>query len=221
MTPTTESHAPHGTLVKARVSLFTLVKARVSLFAASSSDARCCVPVPPPHTCATGALFAELLTELNARVADVSPGTQRLLTQAMWSAAAEGGGPAVPFAIDTSSWRISARDAAGVRQQLQQQLVECGAPVAEILRLFDIDAGDEQMIDDMEFYNALRDHFGYRGTPSVITKVFSHGTPTPCTHTSTLPTALTPSHSFSLALHTPCRVGLQVDRYRQLWQDWL
>lgn len=68
--------------------------------------------------------------------------------------------------------RITAMDAKGVCAQLREQIAASGATVAEVLSVFDIDAGNEMLIDDMEFFSALKTHFGFRGTIFVADQAF-------------------------------------------------
>lgn len=79
---------------------------------------------------------------------------------------------ASPPPVDTRGWHVTARDVAGIKQQIQQQVASSGAAVADVLRLFDVDCAAERLIDDMEFLNGLRTHFKYVGNPLLISQVF-------------------------------------------------
>ena len=75
--------------------------------------------------------------------------------------------------IDTSGWRVTGRDAATVRNELQAILVNSGALVADVMALFDAD-GDalHVKIDIEEFENCMRKTFGYTGPESVLDQIF-------------------------------------------------
>lgn len=74
--------------------------------------------------------------------------------------------------LDTTRWKIRGTDAPSVRAELQTELQRTGAPVADLVKLFDVDATSMLSIDAMEFYNAMRDRFGYKGPKAVIDEVF-------------------------------------------------
>lgn len=95
--------------------------------------------------------YSELAEALAQRQARLSTETQQLLAHSMWgsTAAPDAAENAAPK-VDTRGFKISARDVAGVKQQMQQQVAASGAHVADVLRLFDMDAGCERLIDDME-----------------------------------------------------------------------
>lgn len=59
-----------------------------------------------------------------------------------------------------------------VQAELQKLLERSGLPVADLLKKFDVDADRTMLIDEMEFYCAMRHHFGYTGPFSVIAQVF-------------------------------------------------
>ena len=44
----------------------------------------------------------------------------------------------------------------------------CTLQVIDVVKLFDRDAGSELSIDGVEFYDAIRTHFGYKGSKWVI-----------------------------------------------------
>ena len=74
--------------------------------------------------------------------------------------------------IDTTGWRINASTAEGVREQLQHLLRSSGAHVGDLVKLFDLDANQEQLIDDMEFVKCMRETFGFRGSAYILVEVF-------------------------------------------------
>jgi len=74
--------------------------------------------------------------------------------------------------LQAASWRITGGDAASVRKQLQEQLAQSGAMVADLIKLFDDDNNGELLIDDMEFHKAMKKRFGWRGMPWVLDEVF-------------------------------------------------
>ena len=59
-----------------------------------------------------------------------------------------------------------------MQRELQTQLSNSGKHVADVLRLFDQDAGSEMLIDDMEFVSTMRTRFHYRGPFGVLREVF-------------------------------------------------
>lgn len=116
----------------------------------------------------------ELMEALTGHQKQLSTDTKNLLAQAMWTdAPPPGGSVAVETKIDTRKWKITARDVAGVRKQMQDQIAASGVSVADILRLFDEDAGDEKLIDYMEFMNGMREHFSFKGNAFLIQDIFN------------------------------------------------
>ena len=95
--------------------------------------------------------------------------TKKLITSLIWG---WDQGTKIERQIDTSRWVIQGRDARSVKHELRALLEESGYHVADILRLFDQDAGTEMTIDDVEFNYAMRKHFGYNGNSLVLSAVF-------------------------------------------------
>jgi Ca2+-binding EF-hand superfamily protein len=110
----------------------------------------------------------ELLSTLKARQQGLSP-AQQLALSTVW---APDETAHAPSKLDTRSWRITAKDVAGVRAQLTALVDGSGASVADMMRLFDRDVSAEILIDDGEFLTAMRDHCGFKGNPLLLHDVF-------------------------------------------------
>ena len=95
---------------------------------------------------------------------------KRLLGALTLSASADG--PQLAPEIDTSSWSLEGRDAATVRQELQSLMRESGCYIADLIKIFDVDADSKLNIDDVEFYSAMRNTLGYKGPKHVIEEIF-------------------------------------------------
>ena len=76
-------------------------------------------------------------------------------------------------ALNTKTWKIRGRDAESVRKELREEMQKANALVADVLQLFDMDATNENLIDDMEFYTAMRTKFGFKGHKHVIDEIFN------------------------------------------------
>lgn len=101
------------------------------------------------------------------------PQAQALLLTLVWSVDEANEEETMQALQATPSWRLKSRDAPSLRLELQRLLQESGCHVADLLRLFDQDAAvNDHQIDDMEFLQAMRAHFGYRGPSTVIGAVF-------------------------------------------------
>lgn len=97
--------------------------------------------------------------------------TKRMLSSLVWGwDEANRAQRVAPF--DTSGWSIGGTDAASVKQELRELLRRSGAHVTDLLRLFDQDLDTALLIDDMEFYSAMRDKFGFRGNSRILKQVF-------------------------------------------------
>jgi len=142
----------------------------------------------------SGAVTYDELAAKLLKSADSTPGAKGLVSSLVWSSSksiaksssratdagiGKGGGARasetaaqVAVAIDTSKWVIRGRDVPTVREELQQLLRNSGAHVIDVVKLFDRDVGSELSIDGVEFYDAIRTHFGYKGSKWVIDAVF-------------------------------------------------
>ena len=135
----------------------------------------------------SGAVTYDELAAKLLKSADSTPGAKGLVTSLVWSPQGDGGAgmgggakraseaaaqPQAAVAIDTTKWVIRGRDVPTVRSELQDLLRESGAHVIDVVKLFDRDAGSELSIDDVEFCDAIRTHFGYKGSKWVIDAVF-------------------------------------------------
>ena len=67
------------------------------------------------------------------------------------------------------AWGESAFD---VYAQLQQILVDSGGLVADLVGMFDVDADNSCIIDQMEFVSAMRSRFGFGGPLGVLDALF-------------------------------------------------
>ena len=118
--------------------------------------------------------------------AKVNQATKQLVTTLVWSQDEPNHASVEAFRElerQAASWKINGADAQSVRQQLQAHLQKSGALVADLIKLFDDDAGGELQIDDMEFHKAMKQRFGYKGTPWVLDEVrcvLTDGIPMAC-----------------------------------------
>lgn len=106
--------------------------------------------------------YRRLFQSLEDQVS-VGPTMKQMLSALVWSedAGRQSQTESNQHALETRDWAIRGLDAASVRQELQKHLASSGAHVYDIMHLFDQDGDDKLLIDDMEFYVALRDKFGY------------------------------------------------------------
>lgn len=104
----------------------------------------------------------------------VDPKTKQLLSAMVWSydESTKVDHARAQSSLQTSNWVIRGLDAGSVRAELQDLLRESGGHVADLIKLFDDDAGTELVIDDMEFTKTMRATFGYMGTKAVLDEVF-------------------------------------------------
>lgn len=111
----------------------------------------------------SGAITYKELIASCERCAPTDPNTVGMLTSLIW-ACDEEMREAAAVALDTSGWVINGKDAASVRSELQQLLQSSGGHVADLLRIFDQDTDNSMQIDDMEFFTAMREKFGFKGS---------------------------------------------------------
>ena len=114
---------------------------------------------------------SNLANAIQKRIKKVDPQTKTLLTTLIRSAAE--GSKDEARELLTKTWTVIGRDAATVRASLQEQLHSSDAQVADLLKLFDVDADPSCLIDSLEFYNAMRSKFGYGGSFYIIEEVFN------------------------------------------------
>ena len=74
---------------------------------------------------------------------------------------------------DTSSWVLKGKDAPALRHELRQLMKDKGIYVADLLRLFDKDSINDATVDDVEFHDAIRKLFGYKGPKWSIDALFA------------------------------------------------
>ena len=86
------------------------------------------------------------LCELQPNANQIHDHAKRMLTSLVWSW--DSGESANK--LDTSGWRIKADTAEAVRSDPQQLLRESGAHIADVIALFDLDADNAMLIDDVE-----------------------------------------------------------------------
>lgn len=75
--------------------------------------------------------------------------------------------------VDTTNWKVTGDSIDELRTQMRKLINDTGAPVIDIVRKFDVDAERAVTIDQMEFLQAMRTHFGYRGRLDVVDQLFS------------------------------------------------
>ena len=88
------------------------------------------------------------------------------------ASAAEGGREE---ARELQKWPFSISEtahAAVVRAQLREQLRASKGQIADLLKLFDVDADTCNTIDLLEFNNAMKRRFGFKGSFLVVEEVF-------------------------------------------------
>ena len=108
--------------------------------------------------------YTEIIEKMKDKKQQLSGNTQQMLAQVMWSEHAEGdGNPQIDERIDTSGWVINAKDVEGVKAQMQELVTRHGVAVGDVLRLLDVDMGGQREVDDLEFFNGLKTHFGFKG----------------------------------------------------------
>ena len=80
--------------------------------------------------------------------------------------------------LDVSAWKIDASDAAGLVQQLRDQVISAGATVNNLIELFNFEAGGSRSetdffdVTEKEFVKAMRTRLRYTGSLSVIKGAF-------------------------------------------------
>ena len=123
--------------------------------------------------------YDELEATLIKSATGGTPGTRELVTSLVWKPASDGVAErastersrAAP-ALDVSLWKLTASDVPSLRAELQGHLVQSGAHVADVIKLFDKDVGSALSIDDVEFHKAIRELFGYKGSKWTIDALF-------------------------------------------------
>ena len=83
---------------------------------------------------------------------------------------------------DTTGWFVEGKDANGncsatvlreqIRTLLQSACTQQGVHIADVVKIFDKDAGSELRIDDVEFHNGLTKVFGFKGPKTILDEVF-------------------------------------------------
>ena len=149
--------------------------------------------------------YKEIVEQLRGRRSSLSSRSQQMLSQVMWAAHADGDAVDEPR-IDTSDWRITARDVDGVCTQIKHLVEASGAPVADVLRLLDVDVGTERAVDDLEFFNGLQKHFAFKGSFLVAAEIFRRIDTdgellAPRTRNACTPTALHVPHAHNMHMH--------------------
>ena len=120
----------------------------------------------------SGTLSYHELVRALADEVPVDPKTKQMLSAMVWSYD-ESTSVEHTDSLQTSHWAIRGLDAGSVRAELQDLLRQSGGHVADLIKLFDDDAGTELTIDDMEFTKTMRTTFGYMGTKAVLDDVFN------------------------------------------------
>lgn len=117
--------------------------------------------------------YHELQRSLTVGVNRLSGEAKSLISAMVMSLSEDNEEEEAEHLVDTSEWEITGFSVEEVRRNLQEKLQSSGAHVADILRLFDQDKGSkEQLIDDVEFYTAMRTRLGFVGPTYVLKSVF-------------------------------------------------
>ena len=115
--------------------------------------------------------YNELVERLTANVPADRP-TKGLVVDLVWAFDREAK-EEYREALNTSGWVVRGETPAEVRANLRQLMRESGAYVADLLKIFDVDASLALVIDDVEFYRAMRHRLGYTGPHHVLKAVFA------------------------------------------------
>ncbi|KOO31215.1 hypothetical protein Ctob_014689 [Chrysochromulina tobinii] len=75
--------------------------------------------------------------------------------------------------LNATGWVIRGRDFETIRAELRALLTASGGHVVDLIKIFDHDAGNEMVIDDVEFASAMRDKFGYKGPSHALSQLFA------------------------------------------------
>lgn len=113
--------------------------------------------------------YKELFRSLSEAVPS-DPTTKQMLNALMWTYNKPVDNAHARY-IDTSGWEIKGNNATAVRIELLEHMRHSGAHVADLIRLFDIDAGT-MSIDLVEFIAAMREKLHYTGSNKVLEEVF-------------------------------------------------
>ena len=116
--------------------------------------------------------YRELQAMVASGAARVDREGKRLLATLVWSFD-KGANDERHETVTASQFQIKSNTAEGVRDELKAILRTSGNHVADILKLFDMDADTALLIDDVEFYRAMRDRFGFRGHAHILREVFN------------------------------------------------
>ena len=117
--------------------------------------------------------YGELVSMLRSNVPTDRDTKSMLLALVLDTHAASTEEKVTSTLIDTSNWCIRATTVAGVRAELKGLLQESGALTSDLMRLFDEDSSPSDVtIDDVEWYNTLRNKCGYKGPPAVCMEIF-------------------------------------------------
>ena len=115
--------------------------------------------------------YNEIVAQMRDRRQELSVGAQQMLAQVMLSEHAEGD-PIVQQPVDTSGWRLRAKDVEGLKAEIKELVAVNGVAVSNVLGLLDVDVGGDKSVDDLEFFNGLKAHFGFRGSFLLAADVF-------------------------------------------------
>ena len=115
--------------------------------------------------------YQEIIDKMRDRKEELSGNTQQMLAQVMWAEHAEGEA-VVKEQIDTTGWVINAKTVEGVKAQMQELVAKHGVAVGDVLRLLDVDMGGQREVDDLEFFQGLKKHFGFKGSFLLAVDVF-------------------------------------------------
>lgn len=96
---------------------------------------------------------------------------QRMLTSLIW--AWDTDTKEETKTVLETSFDVRGTTVAEVCKNLQERIAACGAPIVDIIKMFDVDATRTFQVDRMEFNSAMRNKFGFRGSNDLIDDVFT------------------------------------------------
>ena len=123
------------------------------------------------HDCSGTVTYAELIASLQAGTTEVDVETKTLLSSLLWTADV-GVKSESNRSLKTAVDEVQGRDVPTVMYELREVLLKHGGQTIDLMKLFDDDATNEYIIDDMEFTKAMRTRFGFKGTKKLLDNVF-------------------------------------------------
>ncbi|KOO25580.1 calcium-dependent protein kinase 17-like protein [Chrysochromulina tobinii] len=123
------------------------------------------------HDCSGTVTYSELIASLQAGTTEVDVETKTLLSSLLWTADV-GVKSESNRSLKTAVDEVQGRDVPTVMYELREVLLKHGGQTIDLMKLFDDDATNEYIIDDMEFTKAMRTRFGFKGTKKLLDNVF-------------------------------------------------